>query len=271
MAAATTTTDNTKDLTGFKALSFDCYGTLINWEAGLAAALQEPIVSKLPASHPYRAKPSEALQHFNRLSEALEQAQPSLRYDELLAETAQQLAAELSLPRLDEAAAAAIGSAPGSWAPFADTVEALGALARRYKLIILSNIDKGNIGRTVAGPLGGGPFSAVYTAEAIGSYKPALRNFHYLFAHSNAALGVYVERGDLLHVARSLTADHVPAAELGLPSVWISRGGDRPEGYGVGGDYEALRARGKVAFEWKFDTLGDFAREVERQFGEKEG
>src|SRR3569833_1343655 len=231
MAAATTTTDNTKDLTGFKALSFDCYGTLINWEAGLAAALQEPIVSKLPASHPYRAKPSEALQHFNRLSEALEQAQPSLRYDELLAETAQQLAAELSLPRLDEAAAAAIGSAPGSWAPF----------------------------------------SAGYTAEAIGSYKPALRNFHYLFAHSNAALGVYVERGDLLHVARSLTADHVPAAELGQPSVWISRGGARPEGYGVGGDYEALRARGKVAFEWKFDTLGDFAREVERQFGEKEG
>jgi len=63
-----------------------------------------------------------------------------------------------------------------------------------------------------------------------------------------------------------VTADHVPAAEVGLPSVWIARGGDRPEGYGIGGDYGRLRDEGRLKFAWKFDTLGEFAEEVDRQF-----
>lgn len=66
-----------------------------------------------------------------------------------------------------------------------------------------------------------------------------------------------------------MRADHVPAKELGFRSVWISRGGDREGRYGVGGDYAQLKD--KTAFEWRFDTLGDFADEVERQFAAKEG
>lgn len=71
-------------------------------------------------------------------------------------------------------------------------------------------------------------------------------------------------------MARSLTADHVPAKELGFPSVWISRGGDKPEGYGTGGDLKQLEAEGKLGFLGRWDTIGEFADEVERQFREKE-
>jgi len=127
------------------------------------------------------------------------------------------------------------------------------------------------VARTLSGPLGGARFDAVYTAEDIGSYKPAHGNFEYLFAHARADLGVDAARGELLHVARSLTADHVPAKELGLRSVWIARGGDEPDRYGVGGNYAQLKAEGRLGFEWKFATIGDFADEVERQFAALEG
>ena len=110
----------------------------------------------------------------------------------------------------------------------------------------------------------------MYTAEAIGSYKPSLGNFRYLFEGVRREFGVDVDRGELLHVARSLTVDHVPAKEIGLRSVWIARGGDRPEAYGTGGDYEQLTAEGKLGFEWMFQTIGEFADEVERQFAAKQ-
>lgn len=133
--------------------------------------------------------------------------------------------------------------------------------------MILSNVDEDNISRVVGpgGALDGVAFDAVYTAERIGSYKPDRRNFEYLFAGVERELGG--TRGGVLHVARSLTADHVPAKEIGLRSVWIARGGDRPEGYGTGGDYGALKAEGKLGFEWVYQTLGEFAEAVEREFG----
>lgn len=107
-------------------------------------------------------------------------------------------------------------------------------------------------------------FDAVYTAEKIGSYKPDHGNFEYLFSGVERELGG--KREGVLHVARSLTADHVPAKEIGLRSVWIARGGDKPEGYGTGGDYEGLKAEGKLGFEWVYQTLGEFAEAVEREF-----
>ena len=110
----------------------------------------------------------------------------------------------------------------------------------------------------------------MYTAEAIGSYKPSPSNFRYLFDGVRREFGVDVDKGELLHVARSLTVDHVPAKELGLRSVWIARGEDRPEEYGTGGDYKQLTAEGKLGFEWMFQTIGEFADEVERQFAAKQ-
>ncbi|KAK4135849.1 HAD-like protein [Trichocladium antarcticum] len=262
-------------LTSFRALSFDCYGTLVDWESGLASDLS-PLITALPASHPYRANPLLAVQRFNAHSEHLWAAQPTLAYNANLVQSLRLLATEHGVA-LDEAHAQAIGDGPGRWPAFGDTVEALRRLGRRYRLVILSNVDEANIARAVAGPLGGAArFDAVYTAEAIGSYKPSLDNFRYLCEGVEREFGVAGD-GDgkgglpLLHVARSLTADHVPAKEVGLRSVWIARGGDRAENYGTGGDYAKLRAEGRLGFEWLFQTVGEFADEVERQFAAEEG
>jgi 2-haloalkanoic acid dehalogenase type II len=262
---------NHPDLTHFRALSFDCYGTLIDWEAGLLADLS-PLLTRLPPTHPFHANPLLAVQRFNHHSEHLWATQPKLAYDANLAQSLLLLAAENNLSEADlpPGAADAIGAGPGRWPAFPDTVDALRRLGRRYKLVVLSNVTEGSIARAAAGPLAGARFDAVYTAEAIGSYKPALGNFRYLFEGVRREFGVDWEGGELLHVARSLTADQVPAKEIGLPSVWIARGGDRPEGYGTGGDYGKLKAEGKLGFEWMFQTMGEFADEVDRQFAEKE-
>jgi 2-haloalkanoic acid dehalogenase type II len=260
------------DLTTFRALSFDCYGTLIDWEGGLASDLS-PLLALLPPTHPWRANPLLAVQRFNDHSEHLWRTQPKLSYDANLRESFRLLAQEQNddvVSSLQEEVLDSVGDGPGRWPAFADTVDGLRRLGRHYKLIILSNVNEANIARAVAGPLAGARFDAVYTAEAIGSYKPSHENFRYLFAGAKREFGVEFEKGELLHVARSLTADHVPAKELGLRSVWIARGGDKPEGYGTGGDYEKLKAEGKLAFEWKFQTIGEFADEVDRQFAEKE-
>ncbi|KAI1502928.1 HAD-like domain-containing protein [Biscogniauxia marginata] len=256
------------DLTTFKALSFDCYGTLIDWETGMQDTLGA-LTSQLPPTHPLNTSPpTPALRRLDALAVARERASPTLPYNEVLAASLADLARELGLP-LADGAGAAFGRSPGTWAAFGDTVTGLQRLAARYELVILSNVDNANIAETVSGPLGSVPFAAVYTAQDVGSYKPARANFEYLFARARANLGVDAGAGELLHVARSLRADHVPARELGLRSVWISRGGDREGGQGIGGgDY--ARLRDQTAFEWRFDTIGDFADEVDRQFAAKE-
>lgn len=283
-----TSFDNTTPLTGFKALSFDCYGTLIEWEPGLLSAL-DPIITRLAAEHPYAKDPGLALQRFDVLSNELEHTQPTLKYDLNLVTAMKKLAAEVGVgegegegereredrdkDRLTAADLQTMATGPGTWPAFPDTMDALRTLKRHYKLIILSNIDNANIARTISGPLGGGDgeglFDAVYTAEDIGSYKPCAANFEYLFRRAREELGVDVDKGELLHVARSLTVDHSAAKAMGIRSCWIARGGDKKQGQGIGGDYERMVREGKASFQWKFDTLGDFAREVARQFGDE--
>ncbi|OTA91434.1 hypothetical protein M434DRAFT_388615 [Hypoxylon sp. CO27-5] len=255
------------DLTNFKALSFDCYGTLIDWETGFLNTVRY-LTSQLPASHPLNKEPpTEAMKRLSAVTRTYEHNHPTLPYNEILAEAITSFARdELKLPGLPDSIAEPFGNSPGTWLPFPDTIGGLQKLAKHYKLVILSNVDNQNISATLE-KLAPARFDAVYTAQDIGSYKPARRNFEYLFGHLRADLGVDKDKGELLHVARSLVADHVPAKELGLPSVWISRGGDRKDGSGIGGDYAALRD--KVAFGWRFDTIGDFADEVERQFTAK--
>ncbi|RYP91282.1 hypothetical protein DL770_002600 [Monosporascus sp. CRB-9-2] len=255
------------DLTTFKALSFDVYGTLIDWETGILSTLRR-LTTQLPPEHPLNTDPpTEALSRLDAIEQDLQRTHPTLPYNELLAEALTKFAAELGLP-LPDSLAEPFGNSPGTWRPFADTVPALQKLARRYKLIILSNVDNVNIRATVTKQLAPVEFAAVYTAQDAGSYKPAREIFEYLFGHARRDLGIDKDRGDLLHVARSLRADHVPAKELGLRSVWISRGGDRDGRGGLGGEYGELKD--KTAFEWRFDTLGDFADEVERQFAAKQ-
>lgn len=271
--------DNKTDLTHFKALSFDCYGTLIDWLPNLLRGIQ-PVLAHLPADHPFARDPLAGLRRFDEIANVLEVTQPTLKKDLNLTTALREFAAELGITdgngdgssRLTDADLAAMGSGPGRWDAFPDTVAALNELKRHYKLILLSNIDNVNIAGTVTGPLGGvdGGFDAVYTAEDIGSYKPSHKNFEYLFRRARDELGVDVDKGELLHVARGLKVDHTAAREMGFKSCWISRGGDRKEGYGVGGDYDDMIKNDKVSFQWKFDTLGDFAEEVKRQFAKEQ-
>ncbi|KAI0431064.1 HAD-like domain-containing protein [Xylaria sp. FL1042] len=254
------------DLTGFKALSFDCYGTLIDWETGMQKALQ-PLISDLPPSHPLKTTPpTAAMRRLDAIATSHQERTPTLPYNELLVMSLSDLAQENHIA-LPDSISEPFGNAVGTWGAFADTIPGLQKLARHYKLVILSNVDNANIGATISRQLDPARFDAVYTAQDIGSYKPARANFEYLFGHAKAGLGVDWTKGELLHVARSLSADHVPAKEVGLRSVWISRGGEKEGGEGVGGSLRELRDR--VAFEWRFDTIGDFADEVERQFAAK--
>ncbi|KAI0178962.1 haloacid dehalogenase [Hypoxylon sp. FL1284] len=242
---------------------------MIDWETGLADVVRM-LTAELPGTHPLNTEPpTAAMRRLHDVQDELERAQPTLPYNELLAESLARFArADLGLPGVSDSVAEPFGNSPGAWQPFPDSVAALQRLGRRYRLAILSNVDNANIAATVEKRLAPARFDLVCTAQDIGCYKPELRNFEYLFDKLRDQEGVDARAGELLHVARSLTADHVPAKKIGLPSVWISRGGDREGGQGVGGDYAALRD--KVAFGWRFDTLGDFADEVERQFAIKE-
>ncbi|EWG52097.1 haloacid dehalogenase, type II [Fusarium verticillioides 7600] len=252
------------DLTTFKALSFDCYGTLIDQESGMIRGLQ-PIISRLPFESDYKKNPVLLIQRFHELTQVVEEGEPTLRYGSIVSRSFKSLANELNVS-IPEEEMNHLVSLPGTWLPFPDTIPGLQILKKHYKLIILTNMDNVNASSTLK-HLQPAEFDKVYTAEDIGSYKPAKGNFDYLFDHLRSDLHVDKDRGELLHVARSLTADHVPAKQFGIRSVWISRGGEKKEGTGVGGDYERLKEN--VAFEWRFDSIGKFAEEVERQFAEK--
>jgi putative hydrolase of the HAD superfamily len=232
-------------LTDFDALSFDCYGTLIDWEAGLAAVL-------LPwARSRGLGLTGETLLAAYSAHEARAEAEhPAEPYPAILARSLRSLGRELGGEVSDEDAARLAGSVP-DWPAFGDSREALAALARRYRLIILSNVDTASF--AASSKRLGVTFSAVITAQDVGSYKPSPRNFDALLAEAGR-LGV--PPGRLLHVAQSLFHDHVPAQRAGLPTVWINRRRDRP-GWGATPEPPA-----PVRPDWEFASLRAFAAAV---------
>lgn len=199
-------------LSDFRVLTFDCYGTLIDWEAGILAALA-PLRTRTGRDPPDEA----ALQAFARLESRQQAATPAMPYTDLLAEVHRQLATEWGVAP-DAAQAARFGGSIGDWPAFPDTVEALRTLKRDFRLVVLSNVDRAGFAATR--PRLGVAFDAVLTAQDVGSYKPDPRNFAYLLERL-AADGV--ERAQVLHVAQSLFHDHAPANAAGLASAWIDR------------------------------------------------
>jgi 2-haloalkanoic acid dehalogenase type II len=206
------------------------------------------------------------MQRLDEIAVSHEVKTPSLPYNELLVMSLSDFAREIGIP-LPDSISEPFGNSVGTWRAFPDTVEALQKLRKHYKLIILSNVDNANIAATVDKQLAPARFDAVYTAQDVGNYKPALDNFEYLFGHAKKDLGIDWQKGELLHVARSLHHDHAPAKEVGLRSVWISRGSDKKDNSGFRSEVD--KYRDLTGFEWQFDTLGEFADEVERQFAAK--
>ena len=200
-------------LTDFKVLTFDCYGTLIDWETGIWNALQ-PLLSAGGLA-PEREG---ALEHFGNCETEQEAATPSLRYSTLLATVHARMAKDLGVAIHADLNERFGGSVP-DWPAFPDSAEALAYLKRYFRLVILSNVDRHSF--AASNRKLGVSFDAIYTAEDIGSYKPDARNFAYLLDHLAAEFGV--GRGDILHTAQSLFHDHVPAERAGLARAWIDR------------------------------------------------
>ena len=205
------------DYDRFDALTFDCYGTLIDWETGLAAAFR-PVLD----AHGVAADDEDVLSRYARY-EAEAEAGPYMLYRDVLAAGLSGVAGELGFEPTAAELAAFSGSV-ADWPAFPDSAAALRALGRRYRLGVITNCDDDLF--AASNERLGVEFDWVVTAEQVGAYKPSERNFHVAFER----LGLPRER--ILHVAQSLFHDHVTAKRLGLTTVWIDRRGGR-EGSGA--------------------------------------
>jgi 2-haloacid dehalogenase len=192
----------------FKCLSFDCYGTLIDWETGISSALR-PIME----THEVKVSHDELLALYGEVETEIE-AGPYRAYREVLKAVLNKIGDVLGfIPSRDELESFSMSVM--NWPAFPDSVQSLRALAIKYRLIILSNIDDDLF--QYSQKLLGVKFDHVFTAQQIGSYKPSRRNFEYLIQHAG------VPKHKILHVAQSLFHDIAPAMEMGFSTVWVNR------------------------------------------------
>jgi 2-haloacid dehalogenase len=230
------------DFGDFDALSFDCYGTLIDWETGIASVL-----APWARAQGLDLTDEALLAAYSAHEAQCEAAHPADSYPVILARSLRGVGHELGAHVTQADAERLAGSVP-DWPAFPDSAAALNALAQRYQLIILSNVDRASF--AASNRRLGVTFTSILTAEDIGSYKPSPRNFDALLADVNR-LGIPPKR--LLHVAQSLFHDHVPAKDYGLPTVWINRRHDR-SGWGATPEPSA-----DVTPDWEFPSMAAFA------------
>jgi 2-haloacid dehalogenase len=203
------------DYERFETLTFDCYGTLIDWETGLLTALR----AALPGAQ--HVDDEELLERFARHEGEIERTYQPFRG--VLAESLRRLASELDLD-VGEEAVGPFSESVRDWPAFPDSVEALRRLKRRFTLAVITNCDTDLF--AASNERLGVEFDWIITAEMARSYKPDHNNFDLAFTT------VPVPRERILHVAQSLYHDHVPAKELGMTTVWIDRRHGR-EGFGA--------------------------------------
>jgi 2-haloacid dehalogenase len=204
------------DFTRYEILTFDCYGTLINWEAGILAALH-----RILSAHAKTIDDATLLKLYGDFEQRAEDGkfQP---YKEVLASVVRQLGDEFKFTPTAEEVKALADSLPG-WKPWPDTVAALRQLKSRFRLAILSNVDDDLFAGTR--PQLGVEFDEVITAQQAQAYKPSLKLFELALSRINAPAH------RVLHVGQSIYHDVVPAQALGLGTVWVNRPSARP---GVG-------------------------------------
>jgi 2-haloacid dehalogenase len=201
------------DFNNFTTVSFDCYGTLIDWEAGIL-----PVLRALLASHGHSVPDASILELYGEFEAEVESG-PYQSYRDVLQSVVRGFAGHFHF----DASSAEIRSLPESvpgWPPFPDTVPALRELQKRYKLVVISNIDDNLFAETRKHL--GVDFDAVITAEQARSYKPSLNNFRMALR----TLAIPPDR--LLHAAQSVYHDIVPARSLGISTAWVNRRSARP-------------------------------------------
>lgn len=234
-------------LSNYRLLCFDVYGTLIDWETGILTAL-EPLLrtgtTEFSRKH--------LLTLYQELESEQQRATPDMPYSELLATIHPRLAELLGLLTPSEDDNQRFGDSVGRWPAFPDTVDALERLSKHFKLVVLSNVDRASFARSNAGSLQGFPFDRIITAQDVGSYKPDPRNFAYMKEVAQKELSVSAK--EILQTAQSQFHDHRPAKEAGIRSVWIERPGAT-----MGNTVE------EPIFDWRFNTLGEMADALERE------
>lgn len=227
-------------LTDFKALTFDVYGTLIDWESGMVSGLK-PLTDKV-SRHLSRDDILEAHAYHESTSQRWT---PAKKYSDLLGVVYRRLAEEWGVEVTWEECAA-YGLSVRQWPAFDDSREALSYLKEHFKLIVLTNTD--NVSFSGSNARLGVAFDGVYTAEDVGSYKPADRNFEYML-ETLARTGI--AKNEILHTAESMFHDHAPANKHGLANCWIYRRHDK-EGFGA-----TMNPGDMPACDFRFDSMAD--------------
>jgi 2-haloacid dehalogenase len=199
------------DFSSVTVLSFDCYGTLIDWEQGILSALR-PLVSRRRSQIP----DGDLLELYGRFEREAQAETPFVNYRTVLRRVVHDLGDHLDLGVGQDEENLLVESL-ADWQPFPDTVAALKTLKTRFALAIISNVDD-DLFRLSKAYLEV-PFDWVITSEQLGSYKPSERNFKRALEAFGVASGRHV------HVAQSLYHDIAPAGALGLRTVWVNRGG----------------------------------------------
>ncbi|MFM0165918.1 haloacid dehalogenase type II [Paraburkholderia sediminicola] len=230
-------------LTDFKALTFDCYGTLIDWESGIASGLSE-----LASRAPEPLARDEILEAHARHESYQQKMTPAMPYDQLLRVVYKRLAEEWGL-RYSWAEAVAYGATVGDWPAFPDSASTLQYLKKYFKLVVVSNVDNRSF-RASNAKLAV-DFDAIVTAEDVGSYKPSRNNFEYLFS-TLSAMGI--RKDDTLHIADSIYHDLEPASELQLRSCWIHR---RYEQRGFGA---TAKTTVEPSVDYKFTSMAQLVK-----------
>ena len=195
-------------------ITFDCYGTLIDWENGMLAALR-PLFSR----DGRRIPDTQLLELYGDIEAEIE-AGPYLPYRQVLAQAAQEIGRRAGMDVSAEQGRIFADSLT-LWKPFMDTVLSLQALARKFRLGIISNVDDDLFAETRK-KLAPVAFDFVVTAQQMQSYKPSLRNFEEAIRRSG------LNKDQVLHAGQSLYHDVAPANALGIRSVWVNRPSIRP-------------------------------------------
>jgi 2-haloacid dehalogenase/putative hydrolase of the HAD superfamily len=229
-------------LTDFNTLTFDCYGTLIDWESGMIEALK-PLTGRAGR----KLDRNEILQAHARHESSQQEWTPAKRYRDLLPVVYKRLAEEWGIAVTDDECVA-YGRSVKDWPAFGDSAKALQYLKRHYRLVILSNVD--NESFAFSRRKLGVDFDAVYTAEDVGSYKPSDRNFRYMLEKLET---IGVEKSRILHTAESLFHDHGPASRHSLASCWIYRR-HADEGFGA-----TMHPGEMPKVDFRFNSMADLA------------
>ena len=242
---------NKMDIRQFSTLTFDCYGTLIDWESGIWDALQ-PLLLHNRVDHVDRRL---GLETFAVMETAQEAETPDMPYPELLEKVHRRVASALELETTDDLGSA-FGESVPHWPAFPDTADALRRLKKHFNLVILSNVNRA--GFAASNRKLGVIFDAIYTAEDVGSYKPDPKNFEYMLTRLPDDLGV--GRKDVLHTAQSLHHDHQQAKAFGLANAWIDRQQLKDsDNWGA-----TARVDSRPAYDFYFNTMGEMADYVEQ-------